>query len=918
MPDQTQVLLQTKLHRPRLPKDLVTRTRLVERLNRDIDRPLILVCAPAGFGKTTLVSNWLRLMATDQPAAATAKPAAWLSLDENDSDLNLFLRYFIAALRTIFKEACPETQALLLARQQPPDAVLYATLSNELEKLPGECILVLDDYHIIQGVEVHNLLIKLTHHWPRPLHLVLISRLEPSLPLDKLRANAMVSEIRTRDLRFTPEEMDIYLSQINITLKSQDALSLLEERFEGWPAGLHLAVLSLRSAGSQESVLKALSRGSINITAYLVDEVLSHQLPAVYSFLLKTSILERFCASLCEAVTEESDSAWSTRLCLDWIERAELFLIPLDDRQEWYRYHHFFQEMLQQRLAAEMGPDLVTSLHRLASAWFEAHGLIDEALQHAMAAGDLGLAARQMSAGLRDVINLEDRPTLERWLRLLPEERIQQRPELLMIKAWALEYAWRIDLQTQLLQQVEELLDSGAGDSLPANDLQILRGQILVLRAQQAYFRNQTTAAIDLCRQVLALIPPSWTFVRGGAMFYLGMSMQACGQAQAAERLLLDAYESHRDKNDAYTMLILESLCFNYLNNGQLEQARQLAQVVLQRANLREVAINKNWGDWFFGVVCYQRNELEAAAQHFAEIVENRYTAQITTYRDAIAGLALIRQIQGEISQAWQLVESISQFDLEQQGGEDHRTRSLRARLMLMQGDLDGAINWVDTFTDLPPVRPLLWLEEPQVTRARILVASGTDADLNLALQILDVLYEIAEQTHNTRYKLEILALRALAWDAQGDTGQADAMLKQAVDLARPGGFIRVFVDLGAPMQKMLRRIARQDHPTKMIRRILAAFQEDNKNLPGNASPAQLRRQSSLANSALVEPLTQRELEILALLRDPLSIKEIAFKLNITYATASRHTVNIYTKLGVNGRWKAVARAEELNILRSD
>ncbi len=294
-------------------------------------------------------------MAAGQSASAASLPAAWLSLDENDSDLNLFLRYFIAALRTIFKEACPETLALLQAQQQPPDAVLYATFSNELEELPGEAILVLDDYHTIHGMEVHNLLIELARHWPKPLHLVLISRIEPSLPLASLRAKGMLSEIRTRDLRFTPEETAAYLSQSQFTLRSQKALHLLEERFEGWPAGLHLAALSLRSAGSQESVLSALSSENPNITGYLVDEVLSHQLPAVYSFLLKTSILERFCASLCEAVIEESDTAWNARACLDWIERAELFIMPLDDRREWYRYHHLFQELLQQRLLPRWG-----------------------------------------------------------------------------------------------------------------------------------------------------------------------------------------------------------------------------------------------------------------------------------------------------------------------------------------------------------------------------------------------------------------------------------------------------------------------------------------------------------------------------------------------------------------------------------
>ena len=309
MADQTQILLQTKLHRPRLPKDLVSRTRLVELLNHDVDHPLILVCAPAGFGKTTLVGNWLEQMAMGHGEEAISFPSAWLSLDENDSDLNVFIRYFIAALRTIFNEACEETLALVMARQQPPQAVLFATFSNDLEKLPGEFILVLDDYHAIHGEEVHNLLGQLVRHWPMPLHLVLISRLSPPISLENLRAKRMISEIRTRDLRFTPEETAAYLSKTQFALMSRVALPLLEERFEGWPTGLHLAAISMRSASGQEAVLSGLSGENSNITGYLVDEVVSHQTPQIQTFLLKTSILDRFCAALCEAVIGEVDPA---------------------------------------------------------------------------------------------------------------------------------------------------------------------------------------------------------------------------------------------------------------------------------------------------------------------------------------------------------------------------------------------------------------------------------------------------------------------------------------------------------------------------------------------------------------------------------------------------------------------------------
>jgi LuxR family transcriptional regulator, maltose regulon positive regulatory protein len=917
MPDQNQILLQTKLHRPRLPHDLVERARLVEWLNRGVDYPITLVCAPAGYGKTTLICTWLDRMAAGEGEKGASLPSAWLSLDKDESDLNLFLRYCIAALRTIFDEACAETLALLQAGQQPPQAVLYTTFINELEELPGEAILVLDDYQFIRGKGVHNLVIELARHWPKPLHLVLISRIDPPLPLTSLRAKTRIREIRTQDLRFTPQETDAYLVQAQLPHLSQSTLDLLGERFEGWPAGLHLAALSLRSAGSQENVLSALSSENANITGYLWDEVLTHQFPAIRSFLLKTSILDRFCAALCEAVLGETDSAWNARACLDWIERSELFLTPLDDRREWYRYHHLFQQLLQQRLSAEIAADQVSDLHRLASAWFEEHGLLDEALQHALAAGDLELAARQMSAGLREVLNREDRPTLERWLRMMPEEMIQRRPELLMIKAWVLQFSWRLDLQAQVFQQVEELLDTGAGMLLPADDLQLLRAQILLLKAQQAYFGNQPNRAIDICRQALALLPRSWTFGRGAAMLFLGLSMQASGQAQVAERLLLAEYESCSDKTDSFALLVLDSLCYIYLLTGQLEQTRQTAQVMIQGSTHSGNEFMRNLGNWFLGLVCYQRNELESAAQYFGQIAENRFTAQVTTYRDAVAGLALIYQIQGESSEAWQMVESISQYDLEKKGSEDSRTRSLRARLLLLQGDLEGTGWWVDTFTNPQPDQPLLWLEEPQVTRVRVLVARGGESDLHQAMQILDVLEEIAERTHNVRYKIELLALRALALDAvasraAGATSQADAVLNQVVDLARPGDFIRVFVDLGKPMQAMLRRLASQGQSAEWINRILAAFPVDEKKGIGGDS---LARQPKSGIPTLAVPLTPRELEVLAWLREPLSIKEIALRLNTSYATARRHTINIYGKLGVNRRLNAVARAEELNIL---
>jgi LuxR family maltose regulon positive regulatory protein len=889
---------------------------LIQALDKHVGDQLILVCAPAGFGKSTLIGTWIDFHEKKSRGSEPLLPTAWLSLDSNDSDLNQFLDYFIAAIQTIFSDACPNTLTLLRERQQIPRSVLFTTFCNELEKLPSELILVLDDYQSLHGTEVHDLIGELIQHWPNSLHLVLISRISPPLPLVPLRAKGLILEVRTRDLRFTPEESAAYLEPLIPNFTDQKALALLEERFEGWPAGLHLAALTLRPKDSQDSVLQALSDENMNITSYLVSEVINQQLPVIQDFLLNTSILDRFCIQLCESVMAGTDASLSVRECLDLIESSELFLIPLDNHREWYRYHQLFQELLQQRLSTRSTPERIATLHRMASTWFEEYDFLEEALLHAMAAGDTALVVRQMVSGLRDVINREDRITLERWLHLLPEEMIQLNPELLMIKAWALEFAWRIDLQAQALVQIEELLDSKERKQLPANELKILYGQILVLKAQQAYFSNQTTQAIDLCRQAIALLPPSWIFVRGGAMFYLGMSMQATGEAQAAERLLSDAYATYGDKNDAYAILLLESMCFNYLNSGMLDQVRQTAQVLLRQATLRGVVINKNWGDWFLGVVYFHRNELEAAAKHFTQIIENRYNAQITTYRDAVAGLAVINEIKGECSESQQLLDSISQFDLEQRGSEDTRTRSLRARLMYMQGDLEGAGRWSDTFTIPPQDQALLWLEEPQFSRAKILITRAMNDDLRVATQILDTLEEIARRTFNTRFMIEILALQALANQKGGNGEECGTFLIQALELARGGGFIRVFLDLGEPMRAALHKVEDHDRLGNFVHRILAAFPAEVNRSKNNQKGFDTQLQNTkIINQNLVEPLTPRELEVLELLRGPMSIKEIAQELNISYATVKRHTVNLYAKLGVNQRRKAVSRAEELLIL---
>ncbi len=923
-------LLRAKLHRPRVTRDLVVRPRLLELLNRGLDGRLILVSAAAGFGKTTLISSWLKGMAATSGEEPGPPPAAWLSLDGQDGDLAVFLRYLVAALRTLFPDFGSETLALLQAWQQVPEVYLFSTLNNEIEELPRDFLLVLDDYHLLEGQAVHSFFHELTHHWPRPLHLVLITRVDPPLPLASLRARGKVTEIRTSDLRFSSEETAAYMNQVLDRPLPQQDRDLLEQQTGGWIAALQLAGISLRTLAKLESIPSTLVSTGQSLSEYLEDEVLAQQVPAIQTFLLKTSVLDRFCAPLCEAVVGEGDPAWSTRGCIDWIDRAGLFVFRLDDQREWYRYHQLFRDFLKEKLLARFGAEAVIDLNRKAAAWLAQQGLVDEALRHALEVGDLELAAEVIEDGLRGEINLLDRPRLERWLSLLPEELVERRPWLLVLKAWVFQLSWQLGRQLKVLSQLEALIDEDGGATLPAEEVQLLRANVLALRAQEAFQINQPARGVALSEEALAVLPSSWAMVRGVSRMYWVMCMAAMGQDQATEWALFEEYASLDDKTNAYAIDILFAVCFNYLNAGQLEPASRTARVLLQQAGRGRSPVLQGWAYFFLGLVSYQWNDLDRAGAYFAEVVDQRYLGNSLCVHYSMAGLVLVHQVRGESSEAWRMVEILSQFQLERAGSEEDETRSLRAGLMLDQGDREGAFRWVDAFTAPPPDQRLSWVEVPHITRARILLSRNTANDVRLALQILDQLLDIAERTHNTRFKIIILALRALALDAldrrEGDAldrregeaqGHALVTLQEAVDLAGPGGWLRVFVDLGPQMKELLGRLAAQSSAAEPIGRILAAFPGSGQEMmTGGTQPPSERTDRPAPNvTALVEPLTPRELQILALLREPLHPKEIARQLGISYLTVKRHSLNIYGKLGVNTRWDAVSRAIDLGIL---
>ena len=924
---QSMQLLRTKLQRPRVPRHFVPRPRLVERLDQGSQGPLTLVCAGAGYGKTTLVSAWIEGPTMGRGGVTPPLPSAWISLDERDSDLNIFLRYFIAGLRTMFADACPATFSLLQATRYPPFEVLSATLINEIAALPQDFILVLDDYHLITGAAVPELLGEFERHWPPPMHLVLLSRHMPVLSLASWRAKGQLTEIRARELRFTPDEATAYLGQALRRPLSQTAIELLERRTEGWIAGLQLASLSLRDAEDPEGLVAGLSGQDAGFAEYLAHDVLAHLPAAIVSFLLQTAILDPFCVALCEATVSSEDPEWNARPCIEWIERHNLFVSSLDSRKEWYRYHQMFRDVLLPRAVAELGSDRVTDLQRKAAAWFAHRGVVDEAVRFALAAGDHELAADFVAQGLSDVLNREDRPTLERWLGYFPDEFVQDHLVLLIVRGFSLFLSWQVGALARLLPHAAALLESESAAATAGTEPGALRGCLAVLSAFVAYLGNDVDATMAHSREALALLPETWLFARSGGVLFQAFAMQINGQWQEAVRLTIESYEGLGDRANVYALRHLQGLSLVYYRQaGDLEQVVQTGRRLAKEAKSSGLSLLHSWGDLLVGLAHYQRNELADARQCFARLLDLRYTANIGALRDAVQRLALIHELAGEQDEAWAMVQLLSQLDLDQMGQEGDEMRALRARLWLMRGELESAARWADDFAAPVPDQAWPWHDPPHLIKARILLARGTAADVQAALESLAALGTVAERSHNVRLLIEVLALRALVLGAQGQACEARDALLAALELARPGGFLRAFLDLGAPMKEALSQLAAQkDLPTlPTVHRILAEYGDQSAGpAPGGqevAHPMQVSKAGPAASviggrQPLVEPLSPRELEILMLLRDPMSAKEIARKLCISYQTVKRHTSNIYGKLAVGKRWDAVTKAEALGIL---
>jgi LuxR family maltose regulon positive regulatory protein len=910
-------LIRTKLYRPRLTGGLVARPRLVERLEQRRDRPLTLVVAPAGYGKTTLVSNWL---------ATCECPSAWLSLDEDDNDLALFLGYLSAAIRTMFPDGLEETRILLQAASLPPRDVLARSLINELDQIEPSFILVLDDYHTVQNMDIHQVLAELLRHPPRPLHLVLVSRSDPPLPVTQLRARGQATEIRTQALRFTEAETATFLRSVGMQADERTVRALVE-RVEGWVTGMRLAVLSARHRGS-EDLAQAYFESSISyITNYLVAEVLEGQQPAIQDYLLRTSVLERFCAPLCEAVCwgtsqgvsspeaqtarEAGDCELSGQAYLDWLEASDLFVVPLDDRHEWYRYHHLFQQLLRNQLQRRCEPDEIAAIHLRASAWYARHDLIDEALNHALSAGDDLGAAQLVERYGRVRLNEDQWHVVEKWMAKLPAAIILQRPQLLILRAWVFFYQFALGAVPPLLEALETIL----GDDAIS---EALRGEVYFFWGHHWYWLGESVRSLDLLNHALEQIPVAYHSARAEAELFWGLASQMSGQkAEAVERLNRTAY-GEPPPPPVRQMRLLGSLVFIHLLSGDLAKAAQAALQMQSIATESNIAYYRGWTSYLQGYIHYCWNELGQAAHHFAQAVEDRFVLHTRAAIDSLAGLALTYQAMQRPEEASATLDLLLEF-AQQTRDPSYMAiaHSCQARLSLLQADMASAVRWLQT-ADLAADAGIMfyWLEVPRVTRCRVLIAEGSAASLQEAEENLQYLARVKEARHNTRQLIDILLLQTMVHHKQGQTDRALTALRRTVTLGHPGGWIHPFVESGPTMAFLLDQLSSRGVASDYVGQILAAF-------PRPVKEKERPEASSVAASAaahgpsalLVDPLTNRELEVLELMAQRLTNKEIAAQLVVSVGTVKNHAYKINQKLNVRGRRQAVAKATSLGIL---
>ncbi len=889
-------LLKTKLFIPPTRPGHISRPRLIERLNAGLHGKLTLLSAPAGFGKTTLLSEW---------AAHCRRPVAWLSLDEGDNDPARFLAYLVAALQPLQEGL---GASILAALRSPAPSVsehLLIELINEIAAIPAPFVLILDDYHLITAPPIHQALGFLLDHMPPQMHLIIAGRMDPPLPLARLRARNELTELRATDLSFKPHEAAAFLNEImGLGLSAAD-VAALDARTEGWIAGLQMAALSMQGRNDLSTFVAAFTGSHRYIMDYLTEEVLEQQPEQMQRFLLETSILNRLCGPLCDALTGRRDG----QAMLEALESANLFIHSLDHERRWFRYHRLFADLLQRRLR-QTEPDLILTLHRRAFDWYQHRYLHQDAMRHALAAHDFERAADLIQTVGVQMMAQGALMTVQNWITALPPDLVRIRPDLCVLHAWTLTLTNRWDEVEPRLHDAERATiprEHGGDGDVQSPETTDLKGQIAAIRAYEARRHHDFTRSIRLLQKAQALLAADNHIIRTAVNQSLGQAYLFTGKLnEAANAFRTARLLGAKSGNELVGLVATGQHAAILIAQGRLRQAADLCRAAidryLEKHEKPSPVLCHPYA--FLGQVLYEWNDVEGAVAYLVQSVlwshqigYGPYGAPLHLMTALLEWVQLTQETRGV---PFQLPEEIS-IILRQIPAEIDVVdiNAWRVRLWLARGELQLAIRWAEARRT--NARALgVWPLYRDLAMARVLMARRK---YEQALDILGQVRRAAQTSEGRGCQIQALALEALIHQASGRANRALASLAEALTLARPAGFVRTFVDEGPVMAALLRRAAARDIAAEYAGELLSAFPHQNA--------------TDKPHIMLVEPLSPRELEILTLIAAGLSNQEIADRLILALGTVKKHTNNIYGKLGVRSRTQAILRAAELGLISS-
>ena len=894
------MMLRTKLFIPQGRPALVARPRLFAKLDQGLHAKLTLVSAPAGYGKTTLVADWL-----NHSAAAKDFQFCWLSLDEDDSDLSRFMTYVFAALNGIDPDIEMANLEFTGSRQGARGKGVVGLLLNEVSQIEGPFVLVLDDYHVIKGEAVHEAVIFLLDHLPPQMHLILISRADPPLPVARLRGQGQLVDVRQKDLRFSAEEAASFLSQVMQLDLSAEDIRLLNKRTEGWAAGLQMAAVSIQEQDDSTAFIQSFTGSNRYILDYLLEEVLQRQPHSIQRFLLETAVLKRFSAPLCQYVLaddardEQVDGpALDAQAILQQLDAANLFVIPLDDERCWYRYHRLFADLLRQRLQQTFS-ERVPRLQRRASRWFQEQNLLSEAFDHALVGEDYGTAVGLAEQMAEMLLQRSEIATLIKHVRALPEALVRERPGL------SLYYAWAHLLNGSSLELVESYLPTETGDS----QIDI---KAMLMHAFLAIFQGDLVRARALSQQALGELDDGDRFWRSQAAWILSATYAGVvEQSDAGEMTVLE--EAVQIGLETGNMMVAVSAMCEQAHNlrrlGKLHEAKTRYEQALSLAVDKRERPYPIGGEALMGLgqLALEWNDIDEAEKYLlAGIEQTLLWREIAAFSGYLL-LAQLRQARGDSAGANDIMEEARQLAVRFDASEydDLIVGAYRARLSIEQNQLDDAHRWAerrgfldDNLEEDADYHEALRSYEETVL-ARLWLAEGKG---EAALALVESSLPKFEVWRRVRFVIEAQLLRAKAFLLLDDRQAAGEALQQALKLGHPGGFLRVFLDEGEPILRLLATIKVDDQEQRAYsKRLLGAGRGEGRVARGE--------------QPLIEPLSERELEILELIAEGLSNREIAQQLVLSLPTVKWHSSNIYGKLGVKNRTTAVAKARELDIL---